>query len=265
MPSKIEWCDETINPLGWGCYGPDGTPDNPKPCSYCYAKRMANRGLRNCDLCNQFIPHVHPEQLEILKKWKKPKKIFVQSMGDLFHDAIPDEWIQEVFKACEAAPQHTYMFLTKNPKRYMDLKFYIPLPTSDKYWYGTTINSQDDLRRHCVDLMNFPHRKFLSIEPLLGPVDLSSIEALSGDAFWNALTGDILVPFTMIQRAKIPWVIVGAQSGPGAVPPKPEGVQKIIDQCRDAGVPIFLKDNLRWPERIQEYPEGMVSSDARLL
>jgi len=118
--TKIDWSDETINPLGHGCYG-TGTKDNPKICEYCYAVKMAKRNMRNCDLCAKFIPHTHFEQLDKLKQWKKPKTIFVQSMGDLFGDWVPDEWIEKVFDACLESPQHRYLFLTKNPKRYIKI------------------------------------------------------------------------------------------------------------------------------------------------
>lgn len=230
MPSKIEWCDETINPLGWGCYGPEGTAENPKPCTYCYARRMALRGMTKCDLCNKFVPHRHPEHLGLLTKWKKPKKIFVQSMGDLFHEDIPDEWVEQVFNACDAAPQHQYLFLTKNPLRYGDLNDGKGVPDKPNFWYGSTATKEGD-KIACVKTPRFRRSNFfVSIEPLLQDVqDLSAL-------------------------AYLDWVIVGAQTGPGAIKPKPEWVERIIEQCRAADVPLFLKDNLMWPEKIQEFP-----------
>jgi protein gp37 len=253
MPTKIEWCDETINPLGQGCYGPGGTKENPNVCPYCYAKRLANRGMRGCELCKQFVPHTHFEQLDKLKQWKNPRKIFVQSMGDLFHDEILDEWIETVFLACEEAPQHTYLFLTKNPKRYKE-----SIPQWKSYhgrlknmWFGTTVTSESDIQR-AFDLLNNTSKglnKFLSIEPLLGEVDLNDHELLLKNYRNISTIGNY-----------IDWVIVGQQTGPGAKPPKDEWVQDIIDQCKAAGVPVFIKHPLYEKFPIQEWPESLVLS-----
>lgn len=242
--SKIEWCDYTWNPVTGCLHG----------CEYCYARRIANRFAPkekdNWDDCTQhgnglheirrknsnggpfkygFDPTLHSYRLLEPTRIKKPSKIFVVSMGDLFGDWVPDEWIDEVFKACERTPQHTYMFLTKNPYRYLQLHLREKLPQSSNFWYGTTLTGQGELPFNCLDFK----QNFVSIEPLLG----------------NELAK---LPYTNIQ-----WVIIGAQTGPGAIPPKHEWVQSLIDQCRAAGVPIFLKNNLNWPEKIQEFPEGL--------
>jgi protein gp37 len=148
-------------------------------------------------------------------------------MADLFGEWVPDEWIREVFKACEAVPQHRYLFLTKNPYRYLQLHIQEKLPKNSNFWYGTTLTGQGNLPFNCLDFK----RNFISVEPLLGNVSNK-------------------FPFTNIN-----WVIVGAQTGPGAVKPKPEWVQGIIDQARAANVPIFLKDNLNWQEKIREFPK----------
>jgi protein gp37 len=235
--SKIEWCDYTWNPVSGCLHG----------CEYCYAHRIAQRfgnrympygdgvnvlnepfdGERGIDPYPYgFEPTFHKYRLDEPQQVKKPSKIFVVSMGDLFGDWVPDEWIEEVFKTCEKAPQHTYMFLTKNPYRYLQLHIREKLPKASNCWYGTTLTGQGRLPFNCLDFK----QNFVSIEPLLGDVSDK-------------------LPFTNIQ-----WVIVGAQTGPGAVPPKPEWVQSIIDQCRCAKVPIFLKDNLNWPDKIQEWP-----------
>jgi protein gp37 len=252
--SKIEWCDYTWNPVTGCLHG----------CEYCYARRIANRfgGAsethynecvgEECQWYTEetgkihdleepiydvdrghnapypfgFDPTFHRYRLTEPQKIKKPQKIFVCSMADLFGDWVPDEWIEEVFKTCEKAPQHTYMFLTKNPYRYLQLHIREKLPKASNCWYGTTLTGQGRLPFNCLDFK----QNFVSIEPLLGDVSDK-------------------LPFTNIQ-----WVIVGAQTGPGAVPPKPEWVQSIIDQCRCAKVPIFLKDNLNWPDKIQEWP-----------
>ena len=145
-------------------------------------------------------------------------------MGDLFGDWVPDEWIGEVFNACENAPQHTYMFLTKNPKRYQDKRY------NGNIWLGNTITRQSDFIKEYGRPLGA--KRFYSIEPLLGPVN---------------------IPQTNIPK----WVIIGAQTGPGAVPPKPEWVQNIIDQCGVANVPVFVKSPLYEKFPIQEWPEGL--------
>lgn len=115
MPSRIDWCDETVNPLGWGCYGPGGTPESPQPCWYCYAWRMSKGPyVPDCEQCKQFVPHWHPDVFDKLYRWKKPRKIFWQSMGDLFHPCTPAWQIETVLAAVKATPQHTHIFCTKN-------------------------------------------------------------------------------------------------------------------------------------------------------
>jgi protein gp37 len=182
-----------------------------------------------------FQPTFHRYRLGEPSRKTNPQNIFVCSMADLFGEWVPDEWVKEVFTACETAPQHTYMFLTKNPSRYIDLQFTIPLPTAHKYWYGTTANCLEDFRlgskAHYLSNLN-GCKKFLSIEPLMSDIGSLGLANLH----------------------RYDWVIIGAQTGPGSVPPKSEWIQSIIDQCRAAGVPVFLKDNLNWPDKIQEYP-----------
>ena len=233
MPTKIDWADETINPLGWGCYGPGGTADHPKRCFYCYAHRQAKRKMRDCPECQIFRPHFHPEQLEKLKHWKKSRRIFVQSMGDMFGPWVPQEWIQSIFKACYKAPQHHYLFLTKQPKGIgpqLDV-FPAPLHELQNWRFGVTITEQKDKRRmfHLPALFH----DFISCEPLLGPIDF-----------------DECLP---------DWLIIGAMTGPGAAKhqPKREWIDSLVEQARAANIPIFMKQSLEdiYPGKlIQERP-----------
>ena len=226
MPTRIEWCDETINPFGYGCYGPGGTKECPKICEYCYALKMARRGLRKCSLCKKFTPHIHFDQLQRLEQWTKSRNIFVQSMGDVFGDWIIDEWITALFKKCLLHLEHRYLFLTKNPKRYDLLDKMNVLPHNDNFWYGVSITDQksyDDYTR--INRGNTVVNRFLSIEPLHSIINL-----------------------TGLGYRRIKWVIIGAESGNRKVKiiPKKEWIQWIIDVCkyRNFPIPVFMKDSL---------------------
>ena len=216
--TKIEWTDFTWNPVT-GCeYG----------CSYCYARSITKRfpGLYP----NGFEPTYHPERLEEPHRLKKPSKIYVVSMGDLLGDWVPDLWIDSVIRAAHECPQHIFQFLTKNPIRY--LNFYFP----ENCWLGVTIEAESKSKRFydffgaIIDKHN---KTFVSFEPLLGSVGLNKGQ-------FNAFD----------------WVIVGAQTGPNAKQPEKKWVEEIITEARKANCAIFLKDNLEWHEKIQEWPNG---------
>ena len=175
--TKIEWCDSTWNPVT-GCY---------HDCPYCYARSMINRfgkakygkSAGEMDVLELFdpikdengkriayptgfVPTLHRYRLNDYKD-KSARTIFVCSMADLFGEWVPDSWIEEVFAACKDAPQHKYLFLTKNPQRYIDLAEKNVLPEEDNMWYGTTITTPD--RGYFrSDMRN----TFVSIEPIMG-------------------------------------------------------------------------------------------------
>jgi protein gp37 len=229
--TKIEWADYTWNPISGCKHG----------CPYCYARRIAER-FQATAFPNGFLPAFYPDRLNEPQKVKKFSRIFVGSMGDLFGDwdwaraSGPDVQsqtvIEMVLKAVEECRQHTFIFLTKNPARYSEFyRKYAQWP--DNTWLGTsvdtvasTVNANELSQNVSAPL------KFVSIEPLLEDVA------------------------EYIDFYGLDWVIVGAQTGPRAVAPKPEWVKGIIDRCRKYGIPIFLKDNLNWPEKIQEFPEA---------
>ena len=200
-----------------------------------------------------FEPTFHRYRLNEPAKLKKPSTIGVVYMGDLFGDWILDEWIEKVFESCEAAPQHKYLFLTKNPKRYKEV---LPLWKSHhgkltNMWFGTTVTGDSD-KQKAWDLLTSTNKninKFLSVEPLLSAFNLNDCELLLKDYKNKATIGNY-----------IDWIIVGAQTGPGAKPPNPEWVQLIINQAREANIPVFMKSNLKscWEgEFIQQFPEGL--------
>jgi len=281
--TKIDWCDMTFNPVTGCLHG----------CEYCYArgisKRFASKSFKewehiyseNCthDLHDShltngkiepypygFQPTFHRYRLDEPSKKTKGQKIFVCSMADLFGDWVPDEWIEEVFKACEAAPQHTYLFLTKNPSK-------IPKTTyifsgvfkshTNNYWFGTSIATQKDLSDRIIDLLSVNGNRFLSIEPIHEKIKLTKIDLIG--AYVDAVNGKEYHMFGGGNFRKVHWVIVGAESGnrKGMVIPKREWIEGLVEQCKAAGVPVFMKESLRelmGQDFIQEWPEKLRSN-----
>lgn len=207
--SHIEWTDATWNPVT-GC-----TKISPG-CKHCYAERLANRlklmGQKNYR--NGFAVTLQPQMLELPLRWKNPKRIFVNSMSDLFHKDIPLDYIQQVFTTMRTADWHQYQVLTKRAERLEELS--PSLPWVPHIWMGVSIESADYVERIGHLRKSGAYVKFLSLEPLLGPLRKLN---LSG----------------------IDWVIVGGESGPGARPMDPTWVAEIRDQCLRAGVAFFFK------------------------
>lgn len=241
-PTPIEWCDETLNPLGWGCYGPGGTPEAPRRCPWCYAHRQARRGLRDCPLCRQFVPHRHPEVWRAADKWRKPKVVFLQSMGDLWGAGVSDEWRGEVLDQVQRRKQHTFIALTKQPRelvRYCDwlataggaLGLAWRLPENLVVGTSATCQSEVDQRLGWLRLVKHA-RRALSLEPYLQPVDLRP---------W---------------LRDLDWVIVGGLTGPKPFRPPSEWMWMVVRECRRAGVPVFVKDNAGYGEVIHGTPWG---------
>lgn len=207
--SSIEWTESTWNPV-------TGCSKISPGCKHCYAERMAARlhAMGQPSYRNGFEVTLQRHALEIPLRWKKPQVIFVNSMSDLFHKEVPDAYIQEVFDVMNRADWHQYQILTKRPERMLALDG--KLPWSDHIWMGVSVESEPYMGR--IDLLRqcHAHVRFLSLEPLLGP--LGSLD----------LRG-------------IHWVIVGGESGPGARPMEVEWVIDIQKQCRRAKVPFFFK------------------------
>jgi protein gp37 len=207
--SSIEWTESTWNPIT-GC-----TKISPG-CKHCYADRMAKRlqAMGQPKYVNGFQLTLHEQELEKPLAIKKPQIIFVNSMSDLFHKNVPLDFILKVFDTMRQAHWHTFQVLTKRAERLQKLDPKIDWP--ENVWMGVSVESQDYAHRiDCLRATN-AHIKFLSLEPLLGP--LSSLDL-----------------------AGIDWVITGGESGPGARPMAEEWVIEIRDQCADAGVPFFFK------------------------
>ena len=249
--TKIDWCDSSWNPVT-GCE---------HRCPYCYAKGIAERFGTNwlpdenpddykCVLDGTethaileldgmqvrkqkdgrivpaafplgFTPTLHRYRLDDPQQWKQPRNIFVCSMADLFGDWVPPEWIQEVFAACGKAPQHRYLFLTKNPKRYRELQLKGKLPK--QHWYGTSVTRKDDR-----DFFAPGYNTFVSIEPIL--------ESFSDEKH---------AAYRQMVQA---WAILGAETGnrKNKIVPKKEWITELVDYYSKFGyTKFFMKDSLR--------------------
>lgn len=231
--TKIEWCDSTWNPVTGCLHG----------CEYCYARRVAMRfGTRLPDRSgypeehggvhclehkikdnpypNIFEPTFLPFRLVEPERKTKPQTIFVCSMADLFGKWVPDEWIEEVFAAGERAPQHRYLFLTKNPARYIELARAEKLPARDNMWYGTTAATPS-----APAFFSEAHNTFVSIEPILEPFD---------------------VEHTASTMSGVDWFIIGAETGnrAGKVAPEKSWIDPIVEVCEQSGRALFMKDSL---------------------
>lgn len=271
--TKIDWCDSTWNPVT-GCL---------HNCEYCYARGIASRfkggslssdgkqhmpgrdsnftvlgekqllaelnepvykeengKLKIAPYPYGFYPTFHRYRLEEYQN-KKGRNIFVCSMADLFGEWIPEEWQEVIFLMCNEAKQHNYLFLTKSPENiptmFCDAEACRYTPYSGNFWFGTTITCQRDLETRIKPLMEVQAHTYLSIEPLLEKLDLS----------------DCILP---------EWVIIGAETGKrkDKIVPKKEWIEHVVDCCRRANVPVFMKSSLEgiWDGLlIQEFPEGL--------
>lgn len=207
--SKIEWTDATWNPVR-GC-----TKVSPG-CAHCYAETFAERfrGVTGHPYEQGFDLRLVPEKLEEPLKWRKPRLVFVNSMSDLFHERVPTDYVQRIFATMSKADWHQFQVLTKRPKRASSLASKLPWPRN--VWLGVSVESQRFTDR--IDtLRQIPAAKrFLSLEPLLGPLH-------------------------ELNLTNIDWVIVGGESGPKARPMDGAWVLDIRRQCQEAGVAFFFK------------------------
>lgn len=207
--SPIEWTNATWNPVR-GC-----TKVSPG-CKYCYAERFSERfrGVPGHPFEQGFDLRLVPDSLELPQRWRVTRLIFVNSMSDLFHEGVPDDYIGRVLDVIAASPQHQFQILTKRAERLASFADEYSLPPNA--WFGVSVENAEYAWR-IEHLRKIPSRvRFLSIEPLLGPLDDLD---LSG----------------------IDWVIAGGESGPKARPMDPSWVRGIRELCLDADVPFFFK------------------------
>lgn len=265
--TKIEWCDATHNPIT-GCL---------HDCPYCYARGISNRfktrgfckliepkthrvttvdgkelfeindaayfydesnaARYNCPYPHGFKPTLHRYRFGEYKNMVKPRNIFVGSMADVFGEWVPERWIEEVFRTCIESPQHNYLFLTKNPARYLQLEESGVLPHDANMWYGTTVTDPSAEYFGCAKSIGV--HTFLSIEPLLEDF---------------GVFGGTWIP---------EWVIIGAETGnrKNKVVPRQEWIEKIVTQCKQHEIPVFMKDSLKevWGEELlREFPKELI-------
>ena len=207
--SAIEWTDATWNPVT-GC-----TKVSPG-CKNCYAERLALRlqamGTRRYR--DGFRVTLHPDQVSLPLRWREPRRIFVNSMSDLYHEDVPERFVRDVFDVMVRAQRHVFQILTKRAERLAALA--PSLPWRPHIWQGVSIENAAYTRR-IEYLRRVPAAvRFLSVEPLLGPIPELPLEGID-------------------------WVIVGGESGPRHRPVDPRWVRDIRDQCVRAGVPFFFK------------------------
>lgn len=207
--SSIEWTEATWNPV-------TGCTKISAGCKHCYAERMAKRlkAMGVPQYRNGFKVTLQPQALDLPKKWKKPRTIFVNSMSDLFHKSVPLSFIRQIFDVMAECDHHVFQVLTKRPERAAKLADSLPWPGN--VWLGTSVEDERVLDR-VVSLRSVPAAtRFLSLEPLLGPLP-------------------------NLELNEIDWVIVGGESGPKSRPIEENWVLDIRDQCAAANVAFFFK------------------------
>ena len=207
--TSIEWADASWNPV-------TGCTKVSQGCKNCYAERLAPllKARHNPSYENGFQVTVHERMLSLPTKWKKHKNVFVNSMSDLFHEQVPDDFIARVFDVILQSPQHTFMILTKRPEEALRLAPQLTWPPH--LLMGVSVENANHTDRVDV-LRQIPaHNRFLSMEPLIGPVD-------------------------DLDLTLIDWLIAGGESGPGARPMKEIWATALRDQCQEARVPFHFK------------------------
>lgn len=209
MSSKIEWTEATWNPVT-GC-------DKVSPgCAHCYAETFAERwrGVPGHPYEQGFDLRLWPERLDLPLRWKKPRMIFVNSMSDLFHERVPDAFIEEVFEVMRRAKHHTFQVLTKRHERLVEVGSELDWPPN--VWMGVSIENRRFVHRADYLRMIPSAVRFISAEPLLGPLE-------------------------GLDLAGIDWVIAGGESGPRHRPVRIEWLRQLRDACEENGVPFFFK------------------------
>lgn len=265
MATKIEWVRNkdgtpgvTWNPFV-GCTH-SGSPG----CDHCYARETHNR-RHNAYYSGKKMPEQYAmpfdtiqfirERLELPLKWKKPRTIFVNSVSDLFHPGICDEWIHAVYDVMEAAKQHTFIICTKRPERIISALYRSGYLGQGDFlhnvWHLTTVENQGWANIRIPELLWLrqysPGWRVLgvSVEPMLGPISLNRL-IYDSQTVIDSLAGSQGWPLPHAEGPRLDWVICGGETGPDARPMHPDWVRSLRDQCQSAGVPFFFKSWGEW-------------------
>lgn len=281
MASKIEWTEETWNPVTGCTRVSDG-------CDHCYIERTMpfrtqHRKFNDDGIGATTGVKLHSERLHKPLRWRKPRRVFVNSLSDLFHDEVPDRFVAEVFAVMSLAPQHTFQLLTKRHARMrsllrshafwtafsaamlgrrqpgMPISYDADGPHLRNVWVGVSVENQQWADIRIPALLDTPAAvRWISAEPLLGPVDLhncSGVDAIEQD-WTGGPGGGSGTPHPLLS-----WVVVGGESGPGARPMELDWARTIVRNCQDAGVPVFCKQlGSRWGREhhdIDQFPEDL--------
>ncbi len=252
--TKIEWVKnadgmqgKTWNPITGCTKISDG-------CKNCYAERMAKRlaGRYGYPKGEPFKVTRHDDRLGQPLKWRKPQTVFVCSMGDLFHEEVDGGILCTIFDIMIVAEKHTFLILTKRPKRMQEfMTTCIQGGVIENIWLGVTAENQETANERIPILLSTPAAKrFVSVEPMLGPVDLRSIHmGIGGKGRFtlNALDGMEEYDGEIVDtHNRLDWVICGGETGPGARPMNPDWARSLRDQCQKANVPFFFKQWGEW-------------------
>jgi protein gp37 len=278
--TKIEWADKVWNTV-------TGCTKVSQGCKNCYANAVHDKRhkafLQGKKVPQQYaVPFetilLHEDRLEAPLHWRKPQRIFVDSMSDLFHPDVPDKFIGRVWSRMLECPKHTFMILTKRPQRMVDVISRLVaecerkgLRQASNIWLGVSAEDQQTADERIPYLLQTPAAvRFVSCEPLLGPVDLlhhlapvmhvNAEKDLSNDTA-NALVQMGRHVYKYLEGALLDWVIAGGESGPGARPMHPQWAKSIKDQCQAAGVPFFFK---QWGEWVPRGMAQLLGFDAKV-
>lgn len=259
MSTKIEWTDEVWNPIVGCSKASEG-------CRNCYAFELHNRRHKGWGLGWDEAPaqyrkpfseiQLFPDRLDKPLKWRDPRRIFVNSMSDLFHEDVPDDFIIRVWETMAGAPQHIFQILTKRPKRMLEWvdKYGTNIKTGDaaldNVWLGVSVENQETANERIPLLLQTPAAvRFISMEPLLGPVNIFDVDdniGLEGSAPGFS------------DKPQLHWIIVGGESGKNARPMHPDWVRDIRDQATAANIPFFFK---QWGEWVPANPNWYLGDD----
>jgi protein gp37 len=279
----IEWTDATWNPV-------TGCTKVSQGCKHCYAERVFPRAYSK----DRVLQHYHelsvpierprvftdvrcqPERLDRPLHWRKPRRIFVNSMSDLFHADVPDEFIDQVFETMAHCPNHIFQILTKRPERMRDFLTHahsqIPRRSQgysarwSNVWLGVSVEDQGTADERIPLLLETPSAiRFLSCEPLIRAIDISAW-LKDGAPSRSQVDGPCGMHYLRHGAPQLDWIIAGGESGPGARPAHPDWFRSLRDQCSAAGVPFFFKQWGQWaPSNAEKKPGEYAGGGVFLL